>query len=157
MTSQRVRPGPVTFLALIQFAGAAFLILVVLFTLLDPAMNLASQKFTATAVYLLTRRNMMPKPWIPLLMPLAAAYLALTGWGLWTLQKWSRHVLVGTSGLTVILWLRALFVREWALGDSLMPDPWARQTGYALILFNVCISACLLLYPDVAPAFNEEE
>lgn len=146
-----------TVVALIQFVGASVLIMIVLSTLLDPGANLASQRWVATLVYLLTRRNMAQNSLIPIVMPLAAAYLIATGYGLWTLRKWARHIVVGTSGLTVILWLRAILVREWAMGDRLFANSWARQVAYATILLNAFICGSLILYPEVARAFSEEE
>jgi hypothetical protein len=157
MQSSRTRPRPVTLVALVHFAGAGILICFILLTILDPGANLASHRFVETLVYILTRRNIAQSPLIPIFMPLSVVYLSVAGWGLWNLQKWARHLVVGASGLTVILWLRALLVRDWAMGDNILPSPWARQTVYATILFNAIICGSLVLYPEVAQAFDEED
>ena len=157
MPMARIRPYPITLIALFQFFGAGLIMLVVLFTCFDPDAHSASRKDIQTFIFIVTRHNLVPGILIPYIMPLVAAYLIATGWGLWRLQKWARHILMGTSGLTVLLWLRAFLVREWAFGDQILPDPWARQTVYTVILLNALIFGCLTFYPDVARAFKEEE
>ena len=153
----RMRPYPITLIALFQFLGAGLVLLVVMSTWLSPETHLASRKDIQTLIFIVTRHNLVPEILIPYIMPLVAAYLIATGWGLWQLQKWSRHILMGTSGLTVLLWLRAFLVREWAFGEQILQNPWARQTVYTIILLNALIFGCLTLYPDVAQAFKEEE
>lgn len=157
MPQSKLRPYPVTFIALFQFLGAGLILLVILSTWLNPDAHLASRQDIQALIFIATRHNLAPKTLIPYIMPIVAAYLIAIGWGLWHLQKWARHLLIGTSGLTVLLWLKVFLVRQWAFGDEILKDPWARQTVYALILLNALIFGCLTLYPDVAQAFKEEE
>lgn len=157
MSPSKPRPGPVTLIALFQFCGAGFILMVALLSYLNPDGHWASRRDIQTFVYIATRHNIAPEALMPVIMPLVAAYLAVTGWGLWYLHKWARHLLIATSGMTVILWLRAFLVRDWALGENILKDQWARQTVYAVITLNALILACLTLFPDVARAFNEDD
>lgn len=157
MSESKVRPGPITAIAIFHFCAAAFVLLIAVLTLLAPGMQVDSMLVIQVTSYVITRRNLVSESLIPLIMPPVAVYLGAIGWGLWKLQKWARHVLIATSGFTVAIWARALLIREWAFGDSLFHDPLARQTVYFVILINALILSCLTLYPDVAAAFKDPD
>ena len=107
--------------------------------------------------YLITRHNLVSEPMISFIMPVVAVYFAAIGWGLWRLQKWARNLVIATSGPTLLLWLRAVLVLEWALGEPLLRDQLTRQTVFILVLTNMLIFLCLTVYPDVAKAFEADQ
>lgn len=156
MSESRVRPAPVTIIAALHFCAAGFVLSVVLLTLVAPGMHINSMLPVQVTAYVITGHNMVSEGLIPIVMPAIAIYLGAIGWGLWRLQKWARHVLIATSGLTVAVWARALLIRQWAFGDSLFHDQLARQTVYFMIIINALILGCLTLYPDVAAAFKDD-
>jgi hypothetical protein len=154
VNQNKMRPAPVTLIALGHFCAAGFVLLIVFVTVLDPDAHVNSNLVVQVISYLITRHNIVSAGIFSIVMPAIAGYLAVTGWGLWSLQKWARRLVMATSGLTVALWARALLMREWALGESLFRDELARNTAYALMLINAVIFLCLTLYPDVVQAFD---
>src|SRR5579862_8395054 len=123
MPMSRPRPGPVTLIALFQFCGAGLILAVVLFTLMDPERQITSRRDIQSLIIILTRHIIVPKTFIPMVMPFVAVYLAAIGWGLWNLQKWARHLLLGSSAITVVLWLKALLVRGLIMDEHILSDP----------------------------------
>jgi hypothetical protein len=150
----KTRPAPVTFISLYHFCAAIFLLVILLVTAFDPDSHFNSNLAVQVTTYLITRHNIVSRGSIPILMPAIAGYLAIVGWGLWCLQAWARRLVIATSGLTVLSWLRALLIRQWTLGESLFRDELARQTVYVLMAINSIIFCCLTLYPDVVQAFE---
>lgn len=155
MTKSKTRPRPITLIALLHFCAAGIVLSIALLTLVAPGMHLNSMLTVQVTAYVITGHNLVSEGSIPIVMPAIAIYLGAIGWGLWRLQKWARHVLIATSGLTVAVWARALLIRQWAFGDSLFHDQLARQTVYVMIIIKALILGCLTMYPDVATAFND--
>lgn len=150
----RLRPMAVTVIAVYQFFAAGFLVLVALLAVLVPGMKFGLPEQVIT--FTLTRHNLPPKSLIPIALPALAVYSASIGWGLWCLKAWARNLAVATSGMTVLLWLRALVFRQWAMGDQLFRDDLARNTVWGVILINAAIALSLVMYPDVTAAFGPD-
>jgi hypothetical protein len=154
---RRVRPGIVALIALFQFSKAAFLILVVALVWQFPDMQWGSLTFWGI-VYIASHGGGAPG----FMTPLIAAYAAVIGWGLWSMKKWARNLLMITSGFSVVRWARYLFLNSVISGtelskhlDSLKPG-FEQQSVYVLILLDVLVFCCLAFYPDVAEAFAKE-
>jgi hypothetical protein len=152
----KTRPVQVTLIALYHFIGASIILLFALGSWLYPGLHISSSLLVQVIVYVITRHNIATPMMVPIMLPFFAAYLAAIGWGLWHLMKWARNLVLATSGLTVVIWIRALLVREWALGQSLFKNELAQDTVFVVILINVIILCCLTIYPDVVRVFDQE-
>ncbi len=149
------RPLPITVIAVYQFFAAGFLLVVVLLTICGSAMQIDSSLFVRVVTYVTSGHNLVSAKMIPIVMPVVATYRLIVGAGLLGLKKWARHLLIATSGVTVLIWLRGITIRQWALGESLFRDELARETVYAVIVLNAVIFLCLTVYPDVVEAFED--
>lgn len=153
---RKTRPGLVTLIALFQFFRAVFLLLVAALIWIYPDMKFGSLTFWEI-VYVAS--NGAGKPGF--LTPVIALYAAVIGWGLWSLNKWARNLLMVTSGLSAFRWIR-YFAMDWAVSGtevsrnlpSLKPG-FEQQSVYLLVALDALIFCCLAFYPDVAEAFGK--
>jgi hypothetical protein len=95
------RPSAVTALALFQFAKSLFLVLVVILAVAHSGPHWGSPTFWALS-YLASHGGGLPS----IFTLLSGAYAAIVGWGLWTLKRWARNLLMATSGLSALRWIR---------------------------------------------------
>jgi len=162
-TAQRyARPPIITFVAAIQFLRAGVALCIGWAIWAFPNSGLDSLMRVRALAYLATHHALAPRAVAPFAMTLSAAYLLLTGLGLWNLQKWARNVLLLTSGLTVVIWIRYFaldsFIRNTDLGSALGPSP-ISKAAFSLItiviLMDALVFCCLAFYPDVGSAFAE--
>jgi hypothetical protein len=162
MLQRRARPGVITFVAAIQILRAAVALCIGLAIWAFPNSGLDSLIGVKALAYLSAHHELAPRTVAPFTMTLFAAYLALTGCGLWNLKKWARNALLLTSGLTVILWVRYFaldsMIRNSDIGDALGPSPISKAALSLItivILLDALVFCCLAFYPDVEKAFVE--
>jgi hypothetical protein len=80
-------------------------------------------------------------------LPVFSAVSFVIGGGVWRLQPWARHVLIGTTGLAIVRGLT-----RHAMGA------WVFQTQRAIapfIVIDLMIWFALMYYPDIAAVFGE--
>ncbi|HTB95629.1 MAG TPA: hypothetical protein VK716_01355 [Terracidiphilus sp.] len=154
------RPTAVTALAFFQFAKSLFLVLVVILALGHSDSHWGSQTFWALS-YLASHGGGLPS----IFTPLSAAYAAVVGWGLWSLKGWARNLLMATSGLSALRWIRYFSVNA-VIGSDLsemsnrahfVSTDFQRQTVYALVAIDLIVLGCLTLLPDVPEAFRKKD
>jgi hypothetical protein len=152
------RPFTVTLIALFQFCKAGFLVVLLVLIGIYPDMRFGSETFWEI-VYVAS--NGAGKP--GLLTPLIAIYAAVIGWGLWSLNKWARNLLMVTSGLSALRWVR-YFGMNWAVSGTevsrtfpSLKSGFEQQSVYLLVALEVLVFCCLAFGPDVAEAFGRNE
>jgi hypothetical protein len=148
-TATKRRPGPVTLIALFQFARATFVLLIVLIIWVSPSMHVDSRLDIQAITYIAARRDISP-----VLLPISAVFLAAVGVGLWQLKIWARLTLMTTSGLTVLSWLRRFWF-DWATGHVTLESDEQRHIILAVMFIDSVVFGCLAFYPDVADAFRD--
>ena len=152
----RTRPPTVALIALFQFCKAGFLFVLLALIWIYPDMKFGSETFWEI-VYVAS--NGAGKPGV--LTPVIAIYAAVVGWGLWSLNKWARNLLMVTSGLLTLRWIR-YFAMNWMITGtevsthirSLRPG-FEQQSVYLLVALDGLIFCCLAFGPNVAEAFGE--
>lgn len=85
------------------------------------------------------------------LLPIVALFAAVVGWGLWSLKSWARNITLITTGMTVVLWMRA-FLFDAAFGDATFHSSFERQTVYIVLLMDILVFLYLWNVPE---AFGE--
>jgi hypothetical protein len=90
------------------------------------------------------------------ILPVAAIYAAVVGWGIWEMKSWARNILMITSGIRALMWTRA--IAFFATGVDQRPqDDWTRQTIYLEIGVDILIFLCLMYGPNVKEAFGPKD
>lgn len=160
---RNARPPIVTFVAAIQFLRAGVALCIGWAIWAFPNSGLDSLMRVKALAYLATHHALAPRTVAPFTMTLSAAYFILTGIGLWNLQKWARNVLLLTSGLTVVVWIRYFaldsLIRNTDIGNALGPSPISKAALSLItvvILMDALVFCCLAFYPDVGKAFVEK-
>lgn len=155
---QKRRPGLVTLIALFQFSKAGFLLVVIALVLVHPEMQRGSLPFWGL-VYVASNGGGRPG----LVTLLVGIYSAIVGWGLWVLKPWARNILMVTSGLTTLRWIRYLSINA-IIGDTelgrhvrTLKPGFEQQSVYLLVLLDALVFCCLAFYPDVAEAFGKKD
>src|SRR2546422_253022 len=108
----------VALIAVLQFIWAAVLLGVVFSVWAFPDSHLDSRLEVKALTYVAAHHPLPSAIAIPVVMPLIAAFIAWTGFGLWRLKNWARNVLLALSGVSVALWLRAFAVNWWMSGST---------------------------------------
>lgn len=152
---EKVRPFPVTLIALFQFFRAALVICIVASILAFPDWHLDSRLELKALTYLVAQKPLPSGLLSLVILPALGIYFLVVGTALWRLQKWARNLLLTTTGLTAFLWMRR-FVFDSILGDTTVIDPTARHLVYAVVMLDILIFCCLAFYPDVAEAFDTQ-
>ena len=155
---RRTCPGIVTLIAVFQFLRGAVLFLVSAISWTHPDTQWGSLTFWGT-VYVASNGGGRPG----ILTPITAVYAVIIGWGLWSLKAWARNLLMLTSGLTAIMWIRYLLFNQVIGGSELSKHVHGLRPGFeqqavsALVLADSLIFCCLAFYPDVAEAFGRKK
>ena len=90
------------------------------------------------------------------ILPVAAIYAAVVGWGIWEMKSWARNILMITSGIRALMWTSGLAF--FATGaDRRLQDDWTRQTVYLEIGIDILIVLCLMYGPNVKEAFGPKD
>lgn len=106
-------------------------------SLLLPNAGLTTIVDTKAVIFVFARQNLFTG--IPLIiLPFVAAYLCVTGIGLFRLKKWARDVLMVASGATILLWARGLLLDS-AFIDQMLPTELQRQTVYVFMCVDTMI------------------
>ena len=147
------RPLSITLIALFQFFRAGIILLIVLCLWIFPDANLSSRIDVKVLTYITARQPLPPAFLVPIVMPVVAAYLAVTGFGLWFLKKWARNILMITSAVTSLMWIRG-FMFYGALGEPLLETEMQRQTVLVVIMLDLLVFAYLFLE---GKAFGEKD
>jgi uncharacterized membrane protein (DUF2068 family) len=166
LSTPPARPLAVTVIALFQGFLASYFLYFVTFAYLNPPNNLGSLR---AALRLLVGRTdprsyvRSPHEEIALdlfLFSIAAlviaAYGAITGWGLWKLEKWARHYVAGGYGVMALLWARSFLFFGVFGGFSRVPAA-TLQPIYIVVFIEAMISMTLVFHGGVAEAFGEVE
>ena len=152
------RPGLITLIALFQFSKAGLLLIVIALVLEYPEIQWGSLPLWGL-VYIAS--NGAGRPGLVTL--LIVVYSVIIGWGLWVLRRWARNILMVTSGLTTLRWIRYLSINAIISGTesgrhmrTLKPG-FEQQSVYLLVLLDALVFCCLAFYPDVAEAFGKKD
>jgi hypothetical protein len=94
--------------------------------------------------YIAARQPLPPTALLPIVMPLIAAYLFATGFGLWFLKMWARNVVMITSGGTAVLWIRA-FIYYGVIKEPIFKSDSQRQTVMFVVLLDILVFAYLYI------------
>ena len=154
--SQKIeRPSVVTVIALWQFFRAALLITVACVLIGDPNSRWGSLGFW-DLIYVASNGGGRPG----LLSLPFAIYSIAVGIGLWFLKRWARVVLMVTSGIATLFWLRYLAF-DWTLQESLrrayslgLQSGFQRQGVYMLIAADALVFLLLAFHPSIAETFG---
>jgi hypothetical protein len=156
-TKGKARPWPVTLIAVFQFSKSAFLFVLVALVWRSAGMQWGSNTFWGMA-YIASHGGGAAS----FLTPLLATYAGIVGIGLWRLQKWARNLLMVTSGVSAIRWLR-YFAINWTISGTELSrhvqslnSEFQRQTVYVLVFLDAFVFLCLAFFPGVADAFRVE-
>ncbi len=82
-------------------------------------------------------------------------YVAVMGWGLWSLKGWARKSLMVTSGLTIATWVRGFLLTQ-AMGESSL-TPSQMQVVGSLLLVDAITFFYLFFGVDVKLAFGVKD
>ncbi len=159
------RPISVSLIALLQGTLAAYLVYSVAFAYLDPPTNLGSLR---AALCLLLKGQTRYRSYAesshgeiaPDLFLFSAGALilaadgAVTGWGLWRLKKWARHLVASQYGGMLILWARG-FLYFGAFGGFTRVPAATLQPTYIVVAIEAIVCTTLLWHGGVAEAFGE--
>lgn len=145
------RPVAITAIAMFQFAKAWFLLLVVMVLRYAPE---AMQHFPALpqAIYFAAHG----RDTHGYLLPVIGVYVAVTGWGLWRLQRWARRSLIASSGLMLAIWAHRFYL-DWSQGETTLTSPLAQHTVTLVLFLDAVVLLYLVCYDDVRLAFAESE
>jgi hypothetical protein len=144
---QTRRPLAVTFIVLYEVAKGALLLYVFRGVWAAHQANVASGQTSNDPV--------TANPFL-LLIPAAALFSLVAGFGLWNLYGWARHAFL-FGGLLGLPWLKTYpttpmaTVVDYSGMQSILP----RQLLIAIIAFDTLAYVTLVLYPGVAAAFGE--
>jgi hypothetical protein len=156
IVQQKKTPLAVVLIAVLQFARAGVILFVVLCTWLFPDANLTSRPEIKVLVYVAAAQNLPAAILVPVVMPAVALSLLAVGLGLWFLKSWARKILMLTSGITAVLWIRRFFF-DAAFGNSTFQTDLGRQTVYFVVLLDSLVFCCLAFLPDITEAFGKRE
>jgi len=147
LPNKKSRPFVVTLVALIEFARGGTLAFI-----LWRVWHLAGLNGdTAGDPYAPLRKD----PFLAF-VPVLIVYFVTVGLGILFLQSRARHVLLITNGLTVAVWARNVAVGGLINGMPFLRGSLTPNLTLASILLDSLVICCLLLYPDVAKAFNDQ-
>ena len=138
------RPLSITLISLFQFTRAIIILFIVLGLWAFPDANGASRLDIKVLMYVAARQPLPPAILIPIVMPIIAGYLFITGFGLWFLKKWARNILMITSGMTSCMWIRGFLVYR-ALGEPLLETQLQQQTVLFVVLLDVLVFSYLYM------------
>jgi hypothetical protein len=147
-SDKKSRPFVVPLVAIIQFARGGALAAFILWRVWHLA---GLNGDTAADPYAPLRKD----PFLAF-VPVLIVYFIAVGFAILCLQSWARHVLVITNGLTVAVWARNVAVGGLINGMPFLKGSLTPNLTLASILVDVLVICCLLLYPDVAKAFNDQ-
>ena len=145
------RPTPVSAIALLQFSKAWILLLVAVIAWQVPEAIRDYRDVVSAVVYFASHG----KNARGLMVPLIALYVAVMGWGLWSLKGWARKSLMTTSGLTIVVWVRGLMIDR-ALGGPSLSTAQMQIVGF-LLLVDAITFFYLYFGADVKVAFGVQE
>jgi hypothetical protein len=138
------RPLSVTLIAMFQFSRAVAVLLIFLFTSVFHDEAFGSAISVKILTYIAARQPLPPAALLPIIMPLIAAYLSTTGFGLWFLKKWARNLVMVTSGGTAVLWIRA-FIYYGAIKEPIFKSDLQCQTVMVVVLLDIIVFAYLYM------------
>jgi len=141
---RKERPLSVTLIAMFQFSRAAAVLLIFLFTSVFHDEAFGSAIGVKVLTYIAARQPLPPAALLPIIMPLIAAYLSTTGFGLWFLKKWARNLVMITSGGTAVLWIRA-FIYYGAINEPIFKSDLQRQTVIFVVLLDIVVFVYLYM------------
>jgi hypothetical protein len=145
------RPTPVTAIAVLQFSKAWALMLVAVIAWLVPQALQYYGDMVSSVVYFASHGKNARGP----LLPLIAVYVAVMGWGLWSLKGWARKSLMATSGLTIAVWVRGFLFAQ-AMGVTSLSPSQMQVVGF-LLLVDAITFFYLFFGVDVKLAFGVKD
>jgi hypothetical protein len=87
-----------------------------------------------------------------LMLPVAAVYSLVIGWGLWRLRGWARRLLISAI---VNCWMIGTASFNGPLfGGGILPANWQNRTLICVLLVDLLVYGCLAWYPGVSEAFD---
>lgn len=146
-----MRPRTVTFIAAIQFTRAAYILIFLATKWLALSSHWVDTREAQTLLFIAAHDNARSP-----ILPVAAIYAAVVGWGIWEMKSWARNILMITSGIRALMWIRGLAFDATGLTDHIKND-WGRQTVYLEIGVDILIVLCLLYGPNVKEAFGPKD
>jgi len=149
------RPQGVTFVALFQFSKAAFLLLLTATISVHPealsdANSIVRLLISIATSHVVHTTAHLHGDLVAFRFAVYAVPGLIFGCGLWFMKKWARTILVWSSGIWVVRWVLAAFVRDWAFGDNeVLPD----KQLWAFMVIDLAIFS-YLVHDDVKRAFD---
>jgi hypothetical protein len=142
------RPGAVILISLYEFARAALILVAAAAIWIrahNPPSSDAAQAMSYAALGGLT---------VAVALALAA-YSLVIGWGLWTLRKWARNILLASSGISSAYWIRHLVITAALSGvQGSRLFHLERQSSYMSAAINVLIFLFLMFAPGIDETFG---
>ena len=154
MIPHQERPPAVTAIAVYEWSRAAILLLVLIYLLMAPDQRLAPTTRVKFLTYVVAGHNLPPAPLVPIILPVLALYLVAIGAGLWMLKNWARNLLIVTSGLTVVLWIR-YFALSAILHYGILQPHLQRDAVLILVLLDSLVFCQLTFSPGVREPFRQ--
>lgn len=153
MIPRQERPPAVTAIAVYEWPRAAILLLVLIYLLMAPDQRLAPTTRVKFLTYVVAGHNLPPAPLVPIILPVLAVYFIAVGAGLWMLKSWARNLLIVTSGLTVVLWVRYYALRA-ILHGSVLNSHLQHDAVLILVLLDSLVFCLLTFSPGVRDSFR---
>ncbi len=145
------RPSPVTVIAHLQFAKAAFLLgVAALLHFIPDAIH--SMPLLPFFVYVAAHgRNTHG-----FLLPLAGLFVGFVGYGLWRLKPWARRSLIASTALMLIVWGHRFFVDHMD-GVVTLRTPHEQQAVSMLLFLDAVVFLYMVAYDDIPRAFGKRK
>jgi len=144
------RPFPVTVIALSQLAKAAFLLAVAALHQLAPdALN------AVPLLPFLLYAAAHGRDTHGFLLPIVGIFVAIVGYGLWTLKSWSRRSLIASTGLMLIVWGHRFFVDQMN-GVTTLKTPLEQKTVTLVLFLDAVVFLYMVAYDDIHHAFAKK-
>lgn len=153
MIPHQERPPAVTAIATYESLRAATLLLILVYILFSPGDKVVSSTRIQFLTYIVAGHSLPPAPLVPIVLPVLAVYFIAVGAGLWMLKSWARNLLIVTSGLTVVLWVRYYALRA-ILHGSVLNSHLQRDAVLILVVLDSLVFCQLTFSPGVRDSFR---
>jgi hypothetical protein len=144
------RPFPVTVIAQFQFAKAVFLLGVAGLLQLSPAVVHA-----LPALPFLIYAAAHGRDTHGFLLPIVGVFVAIVGYGLWSLKSWARRSLITSTGLMLVVWGHRFAVDQMA-GVTTLKTPLEQKTVAMVLFLDAVVFLYMVAYDDIPRAFGKK-